>query len=493
MTHIATVPVTSKAQHFARATTSSRRRRIIYESARRLTREYISFAIYNIETSLAAVRLIQQKWRIYRIAKIQFQDSVAQIHTFYKIIQAKKELHILRHRYHQQHHASVVITEFCRRRYNFRLTITCAILIQKHWRGALARVATQEAKLTLLEMECSAIVLQSFVRTYIAKRAFERRHYPPCALLIQRQFRLHLFRKRKREKLQTLMNHSSIMLQRWWRNMMIIVRMLVFAKEEMRLRLLLGCESGDDEINLADDAIPYPFADESSTKQEAKSVITSPDSDIQNESSIKSLVTNEEDNDSQCTTSSSLSTKIFHLEEDETLPKDENHDSAIIKMNSSSQSSTTNTPVKEEEEDEDEERRKAKELLVFMRQNQSASLLQNQIRQFIIKRKKENQIQRLKEQEKQQLKERQHAAYILTNKLLHLYQMFIAKRRERKRKTECKAAIVIQTYIRSILATRLVSILSTYTVHNILSCCPSSFSTIWKTNQLGTILYTYYR
>lgn len=426
MIHNAIVPVSSRA--LARTTTPSRRRRIIYESARRLTREYLSNAIYNIESSTKAARLIQHVWRTY-VHRIQRQDAVNQIHRFYKIAQAKKER--CTRRKQKQHRASAVIANFCRRRHEFYLS-TSAILIQKSWRGAIARMIAQEAKLTLLELECSAIVIQSFVRTYIARKAFERRHYPPCALLIQRKFRLYLSRKRRKQKM--LVNECSRILQHWWRNMMIVIRMLKFAEEERRLRLLLVDEEPtEDDMDLSD-AIQSDPVDNESTNNEENEIdsCAGGDSNSQDET-INSSAKLEDD--SQSTKSSNISFEVSNATE---MSICENDDLSISSVKSTQKSSTVDHI--------NEGMRKAMEL--EHKRNQSAILLQTQIRLFIIKRRRDEHIRKLKEK---------FAANTLTKQFWIVYQVFIARRERRKRDLECRAVIVIQTSIRSFLATRFVS------------------------------------
>ena len=425
------VPVSSKA--LIRTTTPSRRRRIIYESARRLTREYISHAIYNLETFTKASRHIQHEWRLFQ-ERSRLQHAVSQIQRLFKIIQAKNE--VVRRKVQKHHYASIVITGFFRRRYQLHLS-TSAIMIQKYWRGATARMLAQEATLRLLEIECSAIVIQSFVRSYIARVAFERRYYPSSATLIQRHYRVHLARKLARR--QVLINGCCTSLQCWWRNMMVIIRLLRFAEEENRLRSLALQQISDEDMNFWGDSESIASEDEDMDYKEIGSVTPSDNENVQH-ASIDSPEKIEDDVQS---TLSSLTTITESNGDDEN--QCENDDSSVGTVKSLQSSSTSY--------DINEEIKRAKEL--ELRRNQSALLLQIQMRRFLIKRRKKKVMQSLKEKT---------AAKTLSNRLWPMYQNFIKQRKQRKRDRECHAVIIIQTYIRSFLATRFVSV-SFYLTH----------------------------
>ena len=426
------VPVSSKA--LLRATTPSRRRRIIYESARRLTREYISHAIYNLETFTNASRVIQHEWRLFQ-ERSRLHHAVSQIQRLFKIIQAKNE--VGRRKVQKHHRASIVITGFFRRRYQFHLT-TSAIMIQKYWRGAIARMLAQEAKLTLLEMECSAIVIQSFVRSYIARVAFERRYYPPSAILIQRYYRVYL--AKKKAKRQVLMNRCRKTLQSWWRNMMIFIRLLRYAEEENRLRSLARQQISDENMNLLSDSESIASEDQNVNNEETECVIPSDD-----ENSQPVSIDSQENLDDEVQSTLSSITTITESNGDDEY-QCENDDSSVTTVKSIQSSSTT--------DDINEEIKRAMEL--ERRRNQSALILQNQIRMFLIKRRKKKLMQSLKEK---------MAAKTLSNKLWTIYQNFIAQREQRKRDRECRAVIMIQTYIRSFLATRFVSDSIFHSIH----------------------------
>ncbi len=411
-----------------RISTPSRRRRIIYESAQRLAHEYITDATYKVQLQNEASQLIQNVWKTYK-EQSRFYDAVESIHGLYKISIAKQELY---HRRSQRRNsASTTISNFLRRS-NDSLQTASAIVIQKYWRGAIARVVAQESKLTLLEMECSAIVIQSFIRTYLARAVFERRHYSPSASVIQRKFRSYLGRKQITRR--KLMHESCRKLQGWWRNMKVVLYLLRRSAEEKALRLVKMENVRDENMDLLDDSKSLPFIDCDGDFDEGGISFQRDSSGVEQEYELSTSEETIEEEEFTFTLSSVESSE------------DHGSDGLDKNVNDDNSKSTVESVVAKSSQDQVDEEMQRELELIFKR-NQSATLLQNKIRSFILKQQRERQTQKAKEK---------LAANILTNQLWKLYKQFIARQERRRNAMKNKAATMIQTHIRSYLAIRIV-------------------------------------
>ena len=432
------VPVSTFNKSLPRTTTPSRRRRIIYETARRITRQYLNDAFHSVHCKTNASLLIQFQWRRYQHSlHLRYQNAIGSIRGLYFIYQAKKQLNQRRIAYIQKQEdgASTIISLFFQKRRAEKAykdsSIAAVVMIQSHWRGTMARNIAQEFKLSLLEMECSAIVIQSSVRSYLAKVAFARRYFAPCALLIQRQYRLHLLRRKKREK---MMVEAAICTQLWWRKMNLIKRLMEYALEEIRLRSLIDDNSTDGE--------------DGDLSQEMKSNWSNDDNFDAEEgddpSTLHDPTYDEEKDDSKENDLQSDSSSFTKTNESENDGSDSNDDDEL----STSTSSTSNSAA------QDRLNRQLKEAMELEhKQNKAASVIQFHLKLYV------NHLQQVKRDTEEQLQLqllKKQAAMTITRELWNLYQLLIQRREQAKRQMETRAVINIQTRIRSFLAIRFV-------------------------------------
>ena len=208
--------------------TPSRRRRIIYETARRIAKQYLQQGVQNhIDNE------IENENRKYAAVRIQMLVRLYQSQKeFLRILHVKKTED-------ERIRAGTVLTNFSRKISAVR-TVKClrlqkqlqaeenraAIKIQTFIRCELARRQLDELKLVRLHMDCAAIVIQSFVRsvftkyTYISSRY--RQQIEPSIYLVQRAYRTHLAVLRRRKMIR-----SSVILQSWWREMMMLSKLVI--------------------------------------------------------------------------------------------------------------------------------------------------------------------------------------------------------------------------------------------------------------------------
>ena len=472
-----TVSNTSNSSSHRRIATPSRRRRIIYETARRLTRQYINDAIHTIHCTTNASERIQRQWRNYR-SKVRYHNAILQIQGLLRIYQAKLETNQRRH--HQK--ASQVITSFFCSCHLYQLSRRAAtIMIQKHWRGVTARNVLQEYKLSILEMECSAIVIQSFVRSYIAKVAYQNRHFPPNAIIVQRWFRVYQAKKRKREmemkkREKKRMVEASYKVQYWWKRIMVAKRLIVYAMEEtIRLRMAAAASAAEEKDGDETDNDDLNSQDELGSDT---SSVSDNDDGGDNVDDLLPPFPNELESDDDENDPSLLN------DDDEiksNLSSCDLNDDQLFNDNSNLNDDEASTSTLQSSMSNDESAQRYKKemmelLLVEMKHYQAACRIQHHAKiyihhqQYLREQQLEKERQRQEQLKQQQEAERRRkqqieqerlqkisiAAMVLTRQLWMLYQSFLKRRFERKREMEIQAATLIQTYIRSFLATRYV-------------------------------------
>lgn len=439
------VPVAASNKSLThRVATPSRRRRIIYETARRITRQYINDAIHNAHCTTSSSRIIQFQWRKYKFSvrvRLRYQNNAAiRIQKLFSLyqqrlqLQRQKDMNI---RNMNMTSSSKTITKFFRQslikikaKANLSFYETAVIMIQKNWRGTMARNVAQEYKLSLLEMECSAIVIQSFVRSYIAKVAFARRHFPPCALLIQRYYRLYLVRKREKER---IVKDAAIgRLQLWWRKMIIVKSLMRYVMEEIRLRSLMMNDNSNDETKSESSVeVKSNGSCDNYTGAEGEDGLFSFDD----------LLNGEEKDNLSGFDFKSDSSSIHTTEEVDTNILDTADDEKSTCSILSSQSTSRDRI--------DREMREAIEL--EYKRNQAAIMIQLHLKAYVYH------LQEVRRKKQEQLQLRiQNAAMIMTRELWILYQDFIKRRERIKREMKTKAVIKIQSCIRSHIAIRFV-------------------------------------
>ncbi len=431
------VPVVS-TKSLSHAATPSRKRRIIYETARRITRQYINDAIENVHVQTYASQCIQRRWNLYQFKK-SYHKALFHIHGLHMIYRAKTLLREKRKR----HYATKTLFKFIQNwSATRRLTTQAAVTVQKLWRGSMARSQAQEYKLSLLEMECSAIVIQSFIRTYMAKLAFAQRHYPPFAIIIQRKYRSHLFQKRKKEEMMRIRNEASRTIDLWWKRMKLVQSLYNYALEEMRMRNmkrdddLTNDEKCDDELSSE--------CDRSSQSCNSQTRIEDVDPASQVDEDFGEDNDNFEDNDTN-SDSSSITSK--------------DTDYSIINSDGGNDESTICSASSKVSESSDIRKQKIKEAMELeYKRNQAASKIQLYFKSYV-ERLQQARKKRKEEAARRQLQvlREKSAAATLTNELWILFREFIQRRVQIKREREIQAAIKIQACIRKFIAVRFVS------------------------------------
>ena len=233
------IPVASPRRRLI--ATPSRRRRIIYETARSTANLYVQHGIDKHIQEKGASTTIQSFIRRH-VAERRFQtllqrrnDASTIIQYRFRSQQAKQlaYLRIKRNQLQKEIQAATIITSFFRKTNSFHLVQSLrlekahtaeinrmATRAQRFLRGALARRKVEEMHMIQLHMECAAIVIQSFLRTVLAKHTYifsrYREQVEPSVHLIQRAVRGHLAISHRRKLL-----YSTMRLQGWWRKIVL--------------------------------------------------------------------------------------------------------------------------------------------------------------------------------------------------------------------------------------------------------------------------------
>lgn len=270
-------------------TTPSRRRRIIYETARHIVKLHLQNGLDdNIRQQRASTsiqscirRYLDQsrfeliiRRRHYCVTRIQAQERTRQAKVDYlctcRILKQKNAVQ-------KQEMAATVISALIRRhiaaqyvkllraenQYEEKIT-SMATHVQRFIRGAQARNKVEEMRLVHLHKECAAIVIQSFVRTIFTKYTYISSRYQhkiePSVYLIQRAFRKHLAVQYHEKRLV-----SSIRLQSWWRMIAVLLAKSTFhverdnASSDKSISLispdLLDIDSEDDKTRIREKEI----------------------------------------------------------------------------------------------------------------------------------------------------------------------------------------------------------------------------------------------
>lgn len=222
-------------------TTPSRRRRIIFETARSITHLYIEKSLHKHIQEVDASIILQTYVRGHA-ARNEFQsilklrdEACIRIQSQVRSQQAIKTFKVLLNdnlSYEQSHAATTIAAVFRRKKAidlaqrrsleKARKAEMNAMVIkaQTFLRGALARKKVEEMRLLELHMECAAIVIQSFVRTVFTKHTYVstryREHVEPSVILVQRALRRYQAISRRRTLMQ-----SVVRLQIWWRDIVV--------------------------------------------------------------------------------------------------------------------------------------------------------------------------------------------------------------------------------------------------------------------------------
>lgn len=229
----------------------SRRRRIVYETSIALARwsleeglqRTIKFkAMTGASTVLqCSFRIFISKRKLSGVKLKQRNDAASTIRGLYHIITAKIAV---KHRKSELHAESLVeaclyLHETVRSRSALQLVRalrverqkqvaerykwSCAVVIQKCWQGMTTRRRTDQLKLTRLRWECATLVVQSFIRTFIAKIRYARcklKHsHNSKVRIIQVKFRSYLLKMAQRQ----IIAHRQIAydkIQSWLRHRM---------------------------------------------------------------------------------------------------------------------------------------------------------------------------------------------------------------------------------------------------------------------------------
>ena len=423
-----------------RLATPSRRRRIIYETARRVTRQYTIDAIDGFIFATQASNVIQHTWRKFQ-SNTKLKEALININGMVSMYKARLQLQQLR--LERDSFASRIITSFLKR-WRRAQNISASITIQKHWRGLVTRNKVQEYSLTLLERECSAIVIQSFVRTFVAKMAFARRHDSPSASLIQQSFRHYLVRKRRRKAKQKL--NTVCLIQKWWRLTMVTNRLIGYALAVMKESIIsddYSHRNQRDECNPDERGlIEANDFNENRSVSSNNAILTSFEDikDFQNDCNELSGI-----GDIYGESNVSLHSSIDGAQDSDITNQEASCDSDDT-LSITTMSSVSNTVLGQSFKDA---------LELEIRQNQATRLIQCRLQTYM------QHLHLVKEARRQA--ERRHyllgqaTRTVLSHRLWYLYQNFSQRRLEMKESRENQAAIVIQCQIRTFLATRFVS------------------------------------
>jgi len=269
--------------------TPSRRRRIIYETARRFTKQYLHHGFeLHIESTAAAVN-IQKELRRYlcrtRFCALLLKRALYAtcIQQQIRIYEAKKEVTRLYH-LKKVNDAATVIAKVSRKASSVRQVQflrserqcqRAAITIQTYSRRSLAKMLVDAMAMEQLQIECAAIVIQTFVRTIIAKFTYISRRFreqvEPNVLAIQRIYRVHREVKHRRKLI-----NSSQKVQTWWR-----------ATQAKRAHLRQVSIVNTDECSVNSDIFTASVPSSSHTSAD-ESVYSLDPSDSDQESSVQS-------------------------------------------------------------------------------------------------------------------------------------------------------------------------------------------------------------
>ena len=220
------VPVTIASRRSI--ATPSRQRRIVYDTARRLSKYYLEHGLEKYLKSLEGALKVQTSYRrfscvqIYRRTLALREQSAISIQCFRRCYIAKKLVSI-------QSAAVHVLSNFSKRilaakkrklllekKKEEKRFMKAVITVQKHIRSTLARIVVEALAMEQLDRECAATVIQTFVRTAFAKQRYlaakYQRFVEPRVVMIQKQYRSFRALKLRVERLRGVRR-----IQGWWR------------------------------------------------------------------------------------------------------------------------------------------------------------------------------------------------------------------------------------------------------------------------------------
>ncbi len=250
------VPIASTSRRSI--ATASRRRRIIYETARRLSKEYQRQGIIKTILVLSSILKIQSFIRksLYRCRLETFLScrsyASIQIQSIFRGSKVRQNLR-LRIKSLSTVTCIIVYAQNVRKRMeriNMGMLVkaSAAIVVQNSFRAVIAREKLQEMQLRKLHTECAAIVIQSFARKFAFISSRYREINGPKATSIQRYFRGHQARTHRNRILSCV-----LVLQTWLRG--------IFLKVTIDGQAIKGC-IGQDHCS---ESAPSPQHEEESS------------------------------------------------------------------------------------------------------------------------------------------------------------------------------------------------------------------------------------
>lgn len=225
------VPVTIASRRSI--ATPSRQRRIVYDTARRLSKYYLEHGLEKYLKSQESALKVQTSYRrfssvqIYRRTLALREQSAISIQCFRRCYIAKKLVSILHAE--RQSAAVHVLSNFSKRilaakkrklllekKKEEKRFMKAVITVQKHIRSTLARIVVEALAMEQLDRECAATIIQTFVRTAFAKQRYlaakYQRFVEPRVVMIQKQYRSFRALKLRVERLRRVRR-----IQGWWR------------------------------------------------------------------------------------------------------------------------------------------------------------------------------------------------------------------------------------------------------------------------------------
>ena len=225
------VPVTIASRRSI--ATPSRQRRIVYDTARRLSKYYLEHGLEKYLKSQKAALKVQASYRrfscvqIYRRTLALREQSAISIQCFRRCYIAKKLVSILHAE--RQSAAVHVLSNFSKqilvakkrkllleKKKEEKRFMKAVITVQKHIRSTLARIVVEALAMEQLDRECAATIIQTFVRTAFAKQRYlaakYQRFIEPRVVMIQKQYRSFRALKLRVERLRGVRR-----IQGWWR------------------------------------------------------------------------------------------------------------------------------------------------------------------------------------------------------------------------------------------------------------------------------------
>ncbi|GFH43666.1 predicted protein [Chaetoceros tenuissimus] len=225
------VPVTIASRRSI--ATPSRQRRIVYDTARRLSKYYLEYGLDKYLKSQDAAIKVQASYRRfscvqkYRRTLALREQSAISIQCCRRCYIAKKHVSILHAK--RQDAAAHVLSNFSKRvlaakkqklllekKKEEKRFMKAVITVQKHIRSTLARIVVEALAMEQLDRECAATIIQTFVRTAFAKQKYLAEKYQrfvePRVVIIQKQYRSFRALKLKVERMNGVER-----IQCWWR------------------------------------------------------------------------------------------------------------------------------------------------------------------------------------------------------------------------------------------------------------------------------------